>query len=83
MIDATGLIAVLDANVLYPAPVRDILLHLADVKLFQPKWTDLIHDEWIRNVLINRPDIKSESLKKHELLWKVLFRMPVYLHMSY
>lgn len=64
MIDATGLIAVLDANVLYPAPVRDILLHLADVKLFQPKWTDLIHDEWIRNLLINRPDIKSESLKK-------------------
>lgn len=31
-------IAVLDANVLYPAPVRDILLSFADVKCFQPKW---------------------------------------------
>lgn len=64
MINTTGLVAVLDANVLYPAPVRDILLQLADVKLFQPKWTNLIHDEWIRNLLINRPDIKSKSLKK-------------------
>ncbi|MET3877355.1 PIN domain-containing protein [Chitinophaga sp. OAE865] len=64
MTNTTGLIAVLDANVLYPAPIRDILLHLADAKLFQPKWTDLIHDEWIRNLLINRPDIKSDSLKK-------------------
>ncbi len=73
MINTTGLIAVLDANVLYPAPVRDILLHLADVKLFQPKWTDLIHDEWVRNLLINRPDIESKSLKKTRIAMESAF----------
>jgi len=73
MINTPGLIAVLDANVLYPAPVRDILLHLADVKLFQPKWTDLIHDEWIRNLLINRPDIKPKSLKNARIAMESAF----------
>lgn len=73
MINTTGLIAVLDANVLYPAPVRDILLHLADVKLFQAKWTDLIHDEWVRNLLINRPDIESKSLKKTRIAMESAF----------
>lgn len=61
---STGLVAVLDANVLYPAPVRDLLLSLADVKLYRPKWTSLIQDEWVRNLLINRPDINPKSLKR-------------------
>ncbi len=52
----------LDANVLYPAPVRDILLSLADKKLFQPKWSADINDEWIRNLLVNREDIKRKDL---------------------
>jgi hypothetical protein len=34
MINSTGLVAILDANVLYPAPVRDMLLSLAAVKLY-------------------------------------------------
>ena len=55
--------ALLDANVLYPAPVRDLMLHLADAGLYLPKWSDLIHDEWIKNLLSNRPDLKPSSLK--------------------
>ena len=39
--------ALLDANVLYPAPLRDLLLQLAVAKLFRARWTDTIHDEWI------------------------------------
>ena len=31
--------ALLDANVLYPAPMRDILLQLAVTDLFRAKWT--------------------------------------------
>jgi hypothetical protein len=31
--------ALLDANTLYPAPVRDFLLHLAEEGLYAPKWT--------------------------------------------
>lgn len=37
--------AILDANVLYSAPIRDYLLSLADEELFMPKWTGQIHDE--------------------------------------
>ena len=57
-------IAVLDADVLYPAPVRDILLSFADAKLFQPKWTKTIQEEWTSNLLINRPDITLQALAR-------------------
>ena len=52
----------LDANVLYPAPLRDYLLHLAGVELYKPKWTKAIQEEWVRNLLENRPDLKKENL---------------------
>ena len=48
---------VLDACVIYPAPIRDLLLSLADVGLFKPFWSDEINLEWGRNLLIKRPDI--------------------------
>jgi hypothetical protein len=36
--------AVLDANVLYVASIRDYLLHLAyTTHLYEPLWTDEIH----------------------------------------
>jgi len=56
--------ALLDANVLYPAPLRDYLLSLAAVEVFQPKWTQQIHDEWIRNLLMNRKDLTRTQLTK-------------------
>ena len=59
---AIDTIAVLDANVLYPAPVRDLLLSLADARLFQPKWSKIIQNEWVSNLLRNRPDIIRESI---------------------
>jgi hypothetical protein len=62
MREVTVMTVILDANVLYPAPVRDLLLHLADLNLFKPKWTVEIQDEWIRNLLLNRPDLKETSL---------------------
>jgi hypothetical protein len=55
-------IVVYDACVLYPAPLRDLLMQLALTNLFQARWTAEIHDEWIRSVLSDRPDIKPESL---------------------
>jgi predicted nucleic acid-binding protein len=45
------LIAIYDACVLYPAPLRDFLMQLALTDLFRAKWTHRIHDEWIRNLM--------------------------------
>jgi predicted nucleic acid-binding protein len=54
--------ALYDACVLYPAPIRDVLMHLALTDLFRARWTDEIHEEWIRSVLKNRPDLSRERL---------------------
>ncbi len=54
--------AVLDACVIYPATLRDFLMHLAVAGLYEARWSDHIHDEWIRNVLADRPDLTAERL---------------------
>ncbi len=56
--------AVLDACVLYPASLRDLFLRLAAEQTFQPKWTDQIHDEWMRNLMADRPELKPEQLQR-------------------
>lgn len=56
--------ALFDACVLYPAPLRDLLMSLAMEDVFRAKWTEQIHAEWIRNVLANRPDLKPEQLER-------------------
>lgn len=52
--------AVLDANVLYPTLVRDLLLSLATAGLFHARWTVDIHAEWTRNLARDRPDIADK-----------------------
>lgn len=39
-------------------------MHLALTDLFRAKWTVTIHEEWIRNVLRNRPDLPREQLER-------------------
>lgn len=38
-------------------------MHLALTNLFKARWTTTIHDEWMRNVLKNRPDLTRERLE--------------------
>ena len=57
-------IVLYDACVLDPAPLRALLMQLAVADLFQARWTEAIHDEWTRNLLADRPDIKPESLAR-------------------
>ncbi|UCH26325.1 MAG: PIN domain-containing protein [Trueperaceae bacterium] len=59
-----GFTALLDACVLYPAPLRDLLMQLALTGLFHAKWSEAIHDEWIGNVLRNRPDLTHDQLER-------------------
>jgi predicted nucleic acid-binding protein len=53
-----------DACVLYPAPLRDLLMRLAATDLFRAKWTEQIHQEWIESLLKNRPDLNREKLER-------------------
>lgn len=64
MIHSPKFTVVLDACVLYPAPIRDILLSLAAEGLFTAKWSDIIQDEWLRNLLKKRADLKKEQLNQ-------------------
>lgn len=61
-------IVVLDACVLYPAPLRDLLLRLATTGLFAAKWSEAIHDEWMRNLIINRPELEKQIQRTRSLM---------------
>mgnify|MGYP006277969789 CR=1 FL=1 len=39
-------------------------MQLATMDLFRACWTDAIHEEWIRNVLADRPDLSREQLER-------------------
>ncbi|ANC80277.1 PIN domain-containing protein [Pseudomonas sp. DCB_CB] len=56
--------AIYDANVLYPAPLRDFLMNLALTGIYRARWSASIHDEWKRNLLLNRPDLTPEHLDR-------------------
>ena len=53
-----------DANVLYPAPMRDALMQLAVADLFKAKWTADIHREWIDALLRNEPHREKVALER-------------------
>lgn len=65
---------VLDSCVLYPASLRDFLMHLALLDLFRAKWTEAIHDEWMRNILKNRPDLALGQLERTKTLMNLHVR---------
>lgn len=54
----------MDACVLYPAPLRDFLLELAGSGIFRARWTNMIHEEWIRNLLEQRRDLDIGKLTR-------------------
>jgi hypothetical protein len=56
--------ALLDANVLYPAPLRDLLLQLAVTDVFRAKWTSKIHREWMEALLLNEPHRDRAKLER-------------------
>lgn len=67
-------VAVFDANILYPAPLRDLFVRLAQAGLVRAKWTDEIHEEWIRSVLADRPDLSAERLQRTRRLMDAAVR---------
>ena len=64
----TVTVAFLDASVLYPAPLRDLLLELAVSDTYRAKWSNAVHEEWIRALLQDRPDIEAARLERTRAL---------------
>lgn len=57
-------VVVYDANVLYPAQLRDFLVRVAISGAARAHWTPNIHDEWMRNVHADYPDIEWADLRE-------------------
>ncbi|RCS21450.1 PIN domain-containing protein [Phyllobacterium salinisoli] len=55
-------VAVYDACVLYPFHLRNVLIQCAFDGLVDARWTDDIHDEWMRNLAANTPALPIERL---------------------
>ena len=53
-----------DACVLYPAPLRDLLIRIARSGIVRARWSDQILDEMVTAILRNRPDLKAGDLDR-------------------
>ena len=56
---------ILDANVLYPFLKRDILLRFFEAGFYKARWTNMITDEWVRNLIARKPEI-TDNVKRTE-----------------
>lgn len=57
-------IAIYDACVLFPAPLRDLLVRMAAADLVRARWTEEILDECFRSILRQRADLNSDALSR-------------------
>jgi predicted nucleic acid-binding protein len=60
--------AIMDACILYSAPVRDLVIRLAQAELVRARWSVDIHEEWIRNVVSHNPHVNKTRLERTRAL---------------
>jgi len=65
-------VVVYDACVLYPFHLRNLLIELAIHDLVAARWTDAIHDEWIRNLAATRGIPHARLVTTRDLMKAVL-----------
>lgn len=53
---------------LYPAPVRDLLIETANTHVYRARWSNHIHDEWIAAVLKTNSKATAEALARTRAL---------------
>lgn len=63
-----------DASMLYPAPLRELLMRWSLTDLYRGRWTDTSYDEWARNVRKQWPDLKVEDLERTRSLMNAQVR---------
>lgn len=61
-----------NANVLYPFHLRNLLVQLGVNDIVEPRWTDMIHDEWIRNLAATGIAGRDRLLRTRDIMKRVL-----------
>lgn len=64
-------VAIYDACILYPFHLRNIVVQAAVDGLVDARWTDAIHDEWMRNLLANTPGLSAKRLATTKQLMNI------------
>jgi hypothetical protein len=59
-----ALTAFLDANALYPAELRNLLMRLALAEAYRPLWSDRAQKEWTEALARDRPDLPREKIER-------------------
>ena len=69
MTDDAPVTAFLDANVLYPALLRNVMMYFAVARLYRPLWSDAVHAEWMTAVRRDHPDLTERQIARtHRLM---------------
>lgn len=55
---------VYDACLFYPAPLRDLMVRLAQTRRFRAHWTERIHREWTSALLRTRPELDRQRIER-------------------
>lgn len=57
---------ILDASVLYPFTIRDVLLRFAEAGLYRVRWSEDIMKEWTSALSLKRPELKAKITRTRE-----------------
>lgn len=63
-------VVIYDACVLYPAPVRDLLLRIATTGIVRARWSERILDECFRGITVQRPDLPVSAFERTRSLMR-------------
>jgi hypothetical protein len=61
---------VLDACVLHPAPLRDLLIRLDLAGMVRARWSERIMEECFASIIARRPDLAPDALDRTRELMK-------------
>ncbi len=71
MSEATVPVAVLDANVLFSASLRHLLIWLAVTEAFDARWTAAVQDEWTQSLLADQPHLDAAKIARTRQLMDI------------
>lgn len=68
---SSPVIAICDACILYPFHLRSIVVQAGVDRLFVARWSEQIHDEWMRNLVANAPGLLVNRLHAAKQLMNI------------